>query len=203
MAEEYDSADCEESRCDMKRLKKEIKRLSHSNVWKHAKREWRLMTIYDLKNRCLCGHRILENCEIFNEITGRTAIVGNVCINHFKESRLAVEPKCRASLRKVHAKKCKKANEFLVELAERVGIITGPQARSYNKLKKSDTSDEKKMIEQLIMLGFDSKRPKCQCGDYAKPRQNTIDKGYFYSCPNGSYVEDKWISGCKFSKSVK
>ncbi len=49
-----------------------------------AIQEWEDTSIrVDQKSRCICGHDIVENCEITNKLNGHSLIVGNVCINKF------------------------------------------------------------------------------------------------------------------------
>jgi len=40
--------------------------------------------------KCLCGVRIMEQCHIRNKKTKETAIIGNVCIEHFNEEQADV-----------------------------------------------------------------------------------------------------------------
>lgn len=51
--------------------------------FKEACKEWMYTGSTYGENACLCGHPIVENCYISNMITGKTAVVGNVCVTQF------------------------------------------------------------------------------------------------------------------------
>lgn len=67
-------------------LMREIIARSRATDWESARREWTLEGVQLLINGeasgiCLCGHQpIRELCEIANQITGVTAVVGNCCV---------------------------------------------------------------------------------------------------------------------------
>lgn len=67
-------------------LKAEILALSRATDWETAKTEWKLIGISEAEERetCLCGHfPIIELCTITNQVTDRTADVGNICVKRF------------------------------------------------------------------------------------------------------------------------
>lgn len=71
---------------NFKQLKEAILKLSEASDWETARKEWSLVTIYDVDepDTCLCGHYpILEICEIANRVTKKRADVGNVCVKRF------------------------------------------------------------------------------------------------------------------------
>ncbi len=71
---------------NFQQLKAQILALSKAIDWQVAKKEWRLIEVSeaDEPETCLCGHfPIIELCTIFNETTGHTVDVGNVCVNRF------------------------------------------------------------------------------------------------------------------------
>lgn len=71
---------------NFQQLKAEILALSRATDWETAKTEWKLIGIGEAEERetCLCGHfPIIELCTITNQVTGRTADVGNVCVKRF------------------------------------------------------------------------------------------------------------------------
>jgi len=70
---------------NQKILFQKIIELSEANNWNDAFKEWSLSHIYLQENFCLCGHSILENCVLINNINKNTAVVGNVCVNKFLE----------------------------------------------------------------------------------------------------------------------
>ena len=69
------------------RLKAEILKLSHAQIWESARLEWHLTGIEILEvaaETCLCGyHPIRELCFIENDITRASTMVGNCCIHRF------------------------------------------------------------------------------------------------------------------------
>lgn len=70
------------------KLTSELLKLSSSQIWEEAKREWSIQCIYldEEPQSCLCGHYpIVEICVIKNNITGKTAEVGNCCVKKFLE----------------------------------------------------------------------------------------------------------------------
>lgn len=184
--------------------------------WDEAKKEWSLLTIYDEPSHCVCKHRIVENCVIRNRLTGNTLVVGNVCINHFREEELAVSSLCRQSLKRLmqpRGTETHSANESLVNLARRLEILSPGEAGWYlakttgrGKRTRFDADHanyepesvrERERLNKLILHGFSSNRPRCACPEnpYAKPRQNRREGTYFYSCSS-------WPHGCEFRVSV-
>lgn len=73
-------------------LFQEIIKLSESEIWEEAVREWELNRIYVIEpdeepEICLCGHYpIRECCIIRNKINNIEALVGNCCINKFMDT---------------------------------------------------------------------------------------------------------------------
>lgn len=191
--------------------------ISHSigKTWISAKQEWRLISIYDADSYCICGHSIRENCIIRNKNNDKELIVGNVCVNQFNEKCLTISHTARQSLTKLnHSVTTKRANKDLVEIALRLGILSkaehdrycketnGKNSRNCYNMKHADFNRKKlefrTKINMLIHLGFSIDRPLCQCAkpELSKPRQNSQNKTYFYSC-------SRWPDGCKFTQSSK
>ncbi|VTT97980.1 Uncharacterized protein OS=candidate division ZIXI bacterium RBG-1 GN=RBG1_1C00001G0348 PE=4 SV=1 [Gemmataceae bacterium] len=74
------------------KLAERILELSFAQTWDEAKREWELDHIYFADpwspGTCLCGHSpIVEQCELFNSLTGETVTVGNHCVARFLDLR--------------------------------------------------------------------------------------------------------------------
>jgi hypothetical protein len=67
------------------KLTEEIVSLSVADKWEMAKTEWDLSSISFAEEfeNCLCGHPIIELCEIINKKNQNVAIVGNCCVNKF------------------------------------------------------------------------------------------------------------------------
>lgn len=196
---------------DQDLLKKVIVDSSRNPRWHDAKREWELITIHDEPNHCVCGHFIIENCVIRNRHNGNVLVVGNVCVNHFGEKDLEVDPCCRRSLRKLQGDPSgTRAAPSLIHLAHTMGIISSAERDWYLKWSKGKNSsnrfdpgheyfnedmyDSRERINRIICMGFHPDRPKCMCGEYAKPRQNRRTGKLFYGCKD-------WPRGCHFTRS--
>lgn len=71
---------------NLQQLKCTILALSCAKEWEVARKEWRLVEIFeaDEPETCLCGHYpICEICTISNATTGKSVDVGNVCVRRF------------------------------------------------------------------------------------------------------------------------
>lgn len=67
-------------------LTRRITELSTADDWESARSEWSLQQVFRVQvaDQCLCGHQpILKVCIIKNKINGKTARVGNCCVNKF------------------------------------------------------------------------------------------------------------------------
>lgn len=203
---------------DQRQLRETVIAHSVASTWQLAKKEWRLVFIYDEESNCVCGHFIVENCVIHNADTDSTLIVGNVCINHFNEPALTVKSTARISLTKLHDGTRTTANTELIDVAQRTRVLSVSESQYYKKLTTGKNSRNRfnpthenynanavqfrHKINMLIMLGFSATRPRCNCGKPAKPRQNSKTQSYFYSCADGGYVNGKW-KDCGFSKNMQ
>lgn len=116
------------------RLREAILVESESKNWMTAKKEWSLVLIFDEKSHCVCGHHIVQNCVIHNDINGKELIVGNVCVNQFNETKLEAEDSAYASLARMKKAGHAKANKALLELAHRTHVITESEVSRYVKL---------------------------------------------------------------------
>jgi len=198
---------------DQEKLREIILTKSSATTWEKAKREWSLHTIIcDKPNNCICGHRIRENCIIQNSKTGKKLVVGNVCINQFKEENLNVDLTAQSSLHSLRRGTSKTANQALLKLARRIGVLNEIETRIYSNLTTGQGSrisynekheefnrfryNYRELINRLIILGFNKNRPKCHCNpsQYAKPRQGKKVGTFVYSC--GKHK-------CSFNKNIK
>lgn len=70
---------------NFEKLKEHILLKSESTDFYTAKHEWKVtrLVLSETSSYCPCGQLIWEHCYIDNIITGASAIVGNVCVNHF------------------------------------------------------------------------------------------------------------------------
>lgn len=191
---------------------------SKADTWNDAKKEWKLVYIFDLASNCVCGHAIVQNCVIRNTLNSNELIVGNVCINHFQEPALEVPDVARNSLRGLNNNTSETANEELLKIAFRTSVLTFMEKENYTKITTGSGSRVRFMVEherynasltaqrdkinRLIKLGFSAQRPICDCGRPAKPRINGKTNQAFYSCYNGRFQNKQWTSDCKFSQNA-
>ena len=71
---------------NFRQLKEAILSRSAAQEWEIAKKEWKLVRIYeaDEPDTCLCGHTpIMEICVLANTLNGNLAEVGNRCVKRF------------------------------------------------------------------------------------------------------------------------
>lgn len=76
----------EEGGHNFRQLKEVILARSRATDWEVAKKEWKLVRIYeaDEPETCLCGHTpIIEICVLSNTVNLRHAEVGNRCVKRF------------------------------------------------------------------------------------------------------------------------
>jgi hypothetical protein len=181
-------------------LRQKVIEASFADTWEKAKLEWSLVTIYDqLGGSCECCHRITQHCIIWNDQTNRELVVGNVCINHFKVKKLFVPVTARACLKRIRKSiHSARANKHLLEVAYRLDIISEEEQGMYSKYTTGKGSRNRfrtnhrdydgmavevvEKVNTFIVLGFRGNRPKCNCGKFAKPRQNEPTKDYSYWC---------------------
>lgn len=67
-------------------LTTEILKMSQSQNWNEAIKEWKLESISysDHPTSCLCGHKPIKNlCYLRNNVNNNTALVGSICVNKF------------------------------------------------------------------------------------------------------------------------
>jgi len=100
---------------------KEITALSEANNFNMAVLEWELVTIFEEENNCICGHPIIENCEIQNKFNGNIAIVGNCCINKFVKNINSSNP--FNSGKRLIKDNTRSANSSLLDLMHKNKII--------------------------------------------------------------------------------
>ncbi len=107
-------------------LTQKILARSYADNWQEAKDEWELKEVFfadpDQPGTCLCGHfPIVENCVLRNRETGRTAVVGNVCVTKFLEID---SDTLFQALRRIAADPKKALNLAAIEFAYRRGWLT-------------------------------------------------------------------------------
>jgi hypothetical protein len=184
---------------DQELLRKIVIENSEADDWKHARLEWSLSTVFFERSHCICKHSIYENCVIFNSRTGNTLTVGNNCISHFERPELQVAPGALRSLRKLQKDfRTNKANDALLDVATRIGVIGQATAQKYSyygkgkgsrKRYKEDSEsfnssafDIRASINAQIVMGLNRNRPTCSaCATYMSPYYSTQkERGWYY-----------------------
>lgn len=194
-------------------LRQQVVEASIADTWDDAKLEWSLITIFDEpEGTCACGHEIAQHCVIRNKHNTNELIVGNVCINHFGVEELHVPAGARSSLRGIHQEvSTAHANSALLDVSKRLFIISEKESTDYESVTRGTGSRTRfqpehanydhtavelvDKVNHLIVYGFRSDRPKCACGQFAKPRRNGTSKAYFYSCA-------RFPNGCRWSQNL-
>jgi hypothetical protein len=117
---------------NQKKLQAIICKNSQSKKWEEAKDEWVLSNIFEKWTECICGHPILENCEIINLKTDETVIVGNCCIRQFDREDLQVKDRVYDSLKRLREDpKGATANTALLCKAVDIGVLTESDSDFY------------------------------------------------------------------------
>lgn len=135
-----------EERSNQFKLIEGIIALSVAKTWDEAKLEWDLKHVYreDEPLICLCGHTpIIEICVLQNRQNGKSAIVGNVCVNKFLglESDLIF-----AGLRRVAKDTSKALNAAATNYAHEQGWIT-----DWEKEFSSDTNRKRRLTAKQAL----------------------------------------------------
>lgn len=141
-------------------LQAELLKLSESPVWSTAIKEWKLDSINQTGARetCLCSHYpITEVCYISNDRTGKTALVGNVCVKLFsEETELKGTHKIFSSLKKIKQNKKSSANKSLIDYAYEQKILSKEDYGMYlaiwrkKNYSKNQTAFKKEMNKRII-----------------------------------------------------
>lgn len=88
---------------------KEIIKLSDSDNFNEAVKEWYLIGLDEEKTNCICGQFIINNCIIQNKLNHNISIVGNVCIKKFMNNNNILINDMNLQL---YNNKCKKNNKL-------------------------------------------------------------------------------------------
>lgn len=109
---------------NFEQLRDAILSMSKAQDWEIARKEWRLVAVWeaDEPDTCLCGHRpIVQICTIVNDTTRRRADVGNVCIKRFFGIRSDL---IFAALKRVREDISRPLNADAVVFFHRQGVIS-------------------------------------------------------------------------------
>jgi len=154
-------AQCEMELESKYQLPQKLLALSHAKTWEKAKLEWvDINNFWWEENYCLCGHSIIENCEIVNTKNGSSAIVGNCCIKKFNKqlnSHLLF-----SGYRKILKDETKSLNATLINWCYVKGILNEEEREFYmsirNKRKLTLLQLNMKIKINLRVIRFISKR---------------------------------------------
>ncbi len=178
---------------DYKKLHAAVIEASNSKDWNIAKLEWEFISAYrdNSGKNCLCGHHIVEVCQIQNKHNLYILEVGNECVKQFNQdfdnlakNILTIE-KCLS----------KNTPSNLAKFAFQKGLITESELKfcleTAKKRKPSVKQEQWKININSKIIGRLKQRvcPKCRLG-------NLIDKkgkfGNFLGCskyPECSHTE--------------
>lgn len=181
---------------DYKKLHLEVINASNSKDWNIAKLEWDFISVYkDSSGRkCLCGHNIVEVCQIQNKHNYHILEVGNECVKQFNldfdnlgKNLLAIENSLT-----------KNTPVNLAKFALQKGIISQADYNfCINTAKKRNLSDKQKQwkidINSKIVKRLKQRVcPKCSVG---KLIEKNGKFGIFLGCsqyPECSHTETKF-----------
>jgi len=126
---------------NFRQLKSYIMALSRAAEWEVAKKEWKLVSVYDSDepDTCPCGHfPIIEICEIHNRVTGHRTEVGNVCVRRFLGVR---SDKIFAALKRIRHDPTKSLNaDAIVFFGERKILSNWEYKFLQNTMKRRSLS---------------------------------------------------------------
>ena len=108
-------------------LRKAVIGYSMTNTWTRAKKEWKLLTIYDEPYHGEHKHYIKEKCVIQNQKNKNELILENVWLNYFGQKTLRIPSKSRLSLSMLQEDGNISVNDSLLDVAVRLDIITEEQ----------------------------------------------------------------------------
>jgi hypothetical protein len=129
------------------RLVPEILARSVASRWPEAREEWHLDRVYiGTPGRCLCGHRIVEHCEIFNSANGNRATVGSCCVKRF----LGIPSgSIFAGLRRIARNTGAALNEAVIEHASERGWINAWEEQFYRDTIRKRKLSQKQRAKRL------------------------------------------------------
>lgn len=129
------------------KLPERIINLSQANTWAGAISEWRRAGIERLDDgeeskRCLCDHfPIRELCYVVNTVNGNRTLVGNHCVEKFKDDAIDDDefksiPRIFQALNRILKDQFVSANDELLEQAVREEIFSEEEAGEYQDIKR-------------------------------------------------------------------
>lgn len=132
------------------KLFQKIISLSVSDTWENSKNEWELSEIYfsDEPDTCLCGHAIIELCELKNKKNKKIAIVGNCCVKKFIG---LPSDKIFQAVKKIRKDNTKSLNSEAIDLAYSKNWITDWEYKfSIDTFRKRILTPNQERIRQEI-----------------------------------------------------
>ena len=128
---------------NFEKLKQEILKLSSSNNWASAKKEWVPIGMEEVDDpeECLCGHfPITEVLILRNKATSKVVRVGNVCVNKFIQKNKNFD-----SYRRITKNLSKSMSEELLEFAYNHKWIALNEYSFYNDISRKRKLTEKQL----------------------------------------------------------
>ncbi|MBI2375538.1 MAG: hypothetical protein HYV07_16200 [Deltaproteobacteria bacterium] len=135
--------------------------MSANAAWPAAKIEWRLHRIDSApaEAHCACGHALGAKVCVFENTTGKTAIVGSTCA----KKHLGVDPsRILAAIEVIRRDPLKPASALLIDFADALGITTRWESRILRGTRRraSMTARQLEKRQELSEGGRSSLSPK-------------------------------------------
>ena len=138
------------------KLTEAIIKRSEANNWSEARQEWYFLHCYyqEEPDTCLCGHFPINNiCVIKNELNGRRAEVGNICVDKFMG--ISDGTKIFTSLTGVKKGSRQSINDESLEYLYEHDLISDHEYSVYKSIRrKRILSDKQEWIKNKVHLIF-------------------------------------------------
>ncbi len=150
---------------NFEQLKAAMIERSREKDWQQAKLEWDLWDVYRVgeEQECLCGHHpIFQICTLKNQLTRKTAEVGNVCVEKFLGMR---SKRIFSALRRIRADPARSLNKESVEMFMRLEIISAQDAEEYLSFyrRRKNVTDAQRALKHRVnhnVVAYADKRAK-------------------------------------------
>jgi hypothetical protein len=150
--------------------------------------------------RCICTHRIIENCQIKNQLNGMKIFVGNCCLQHLSQDHYQKIKKIVDCIKKITpnvSDEKHKLNAETIQSYHRLGIITEKDVKFLDQIKRKRQSLTAKQSEYMkdlkikILISYFNKQRK-------PLEQAGIQINQCLECQREMYlsIEKKWKKMC-------
>ena len=114
-------------------LKKTILRLSITEDWEEARREWEVVSTYhDPDSQCTCGKQGIAEVNIIeNKWTGEQLPIGSKCVQHFLLIKMHT---IHANIKKIQKDPFRSLNRDTIYFFYRLGVINEASFKFYNDI---------------------------------------------------------------------